>query len=226
MICALVFLTMTRPAHADVRFHYDSEPIPWNFTAINDWESSEIGSQYKPDFSIFFDVPDSWTHPTETTIFTIPTPTIRMWNESVKYTIEPNGEQALRIGTDGSILGWRFGYSLTPVFGPNADPRAVAMNTRYDIYSTNSMGSSCPCDNITLYLNGIAYQNGQPVPTDRILINYRDTNEWGNQWSVSPVSAVPEPHAYGMMLGGVGMIGWIAGRKRKLPVARRLFPAV
>jgi hypothetical protein len=140
-MCALIMLTMAHSAHADVRFHYDSAPIPWNFTAINDWEDSTIGSQYKPDFSIFFDAPDSWAHPAETTIFTIPTPSIRMWNESAKFTIEPNGDQLVMVDPAGSILAWRFGYSLTPIFGPNADPRAVAINNRYDIYSTNSMGS-------------------------------------------------------------------------------------
>jgi hypothetical protein len=214
-MCVLTMLTIMGAAHADVRFHYDSAPIPWNFTAINDWEYSDRGSQYKPDFSIFFDAPSSWAHPAETTIFTIPTPSIRMWNESAKFTIKPNGDQLVMVDPTGSILAWRFGYSLTPIFGPNADPRAVAINNRYDIYSTNSMGSSCPCDNITIYRNDVAFQNGRPVPTDRILINYRDTNIGGTQWSIGAVSAVPEPDTYGMMLGGVGMIGWLVRRKRK-----------
>lgn len=36
-----------------------------------------------------------------------------------------------------------------------------------------------------------------------------------NESAVPPVSAVPEPSTYAMLAGGLGLMGWIARRKRK-----------
>jgi hypothetical protein len=218
MSALVMSLTLSAPesALADIRFRYDSLPIPWNFTSINQLESSEIGSHYTPDFSIAFNAPDSWLHPGVTTIFDIPTPTVRAWNDKRQFTLEQNGEALIRIDPAGNIVGWRFVYTLSPVFTPTSNPLEVAINQSYNIYSTNSMGSSCPCDNFTVYRNDVIYDNGMPVPSDSLISNYRDLNYYRDNWSITPVSAVPEVHAGWMMAGGLGLIGLFArGRKAR-----------
>jgi hypothetical protein len=219
---AVVMLSVSQSVLADVRFRYDSLPIQWNFTSINRLESSEIGSEYTPDFSIAFNAPDSWLHPTETTIFDIPTPTVRAWDDTRQFTLEQNGDALIRIDPAGNIVGWRFVYTLSPIFTPASTPLEVAINQSYNIYSTNSMGSSCPCDNFTVYRNDVIYDNGTPVPNDSLISNYRDLNYYRNNWSITPVSAVPEVSAGWMMIGGLSLLGWFArGRKARLapPVA-------
>jgi hypothetical protein len=206
--------SVSSSALAEIRFRYDSLPIPWNFTSINQFESSEIGSEYTPDFSIAFNAPDSWLHPAETTIFDIPTPTVHAWNDNRQFTLAQNGDALIRIDPAGNIVGWRFVYTLSPVFTPTSDPLEVAINQGYNIYSTNSMGSSCPCDNFTVYRNDVVYDNGTPVPSDSLISNYRDLNYYRDNWSVTPVSAVPEVSAGWMMAGGLGLLGLFArGRK-------------
>jgi PEP-CTERM motif len=42
-------------------------------------------------------------------------------------------------------------------------------------------------------------------------------NELSGTTSVFAISAVPEPRTYALMLGGLGMVGWIARRHRAQP---------
>jgi len=209
------------PAHASYRFTYNSQPIPWNFSVQNDNDFIDIGSGDMPDFSLVFDAPNSWLHATEPTEFVMPTPTIRLWNETAHYTIIPNDGNAVAMTDNGQIFGWRFGFEFVPVFGPDADPLTVATNKIFSIYSTANMGASCPCDNVTISMNDVAMLNGQPVSNGSILINYRGVNQFAPTWTIAPVSAVPEPESMWMMFGGLSLLGWLTRRRDRNVLIRQ-----
>jgi hypothetical protein len=215
-----VSILMPPMASATVRFTYDGDPLPWNFSALNDSLFLDVGSTDMPDFSISFDGQDGWLHPAGTTIFTIPIPTVRLWSETRQYTMTPAGDALLMIDPDGSISGWRFGYEFSPIFTPDDNPAVVAANRSLFIFSTNSMGSSCPCDNFSIFENYIG--EGPAPDVGELVINYRDTNgNHGSPWSIAAVSAVPEPANYAMLMGGLGMLGVMASRRRRESPSRR-----
>jgi hypothetical protein len=212
--CAACLFGVVTPAHANYRFTYNSQPVDWNFSVRNYSEYIDVGSEDMPDFSLFFDVPDSWLQAGERTDFLMPAPTIRLWNETVKYTVIPQDGNVIVMYEHGDIWGWFFNFDLVPVFAPDADPLTVATNRAFSIGSASNI-ASCPCDNISISMNDIVWVDGKPVANGTIGINYRALNWFVQPWTITPISAVPEPDQLWMMLGGMGVLGWLARRKRR-----------
>jgi hypothetical protein len=212
--CAVCMFSVAAPVHATYRFTYNSQPIHWNFSVRNQDEYIDVGSEDMPDFSLFFDVPNSWLQTSERTEFMMPTPTIRMWNETVKYTVSPGTSNVVSMYDGDQIWGWLFNFDLVPVFAPDADPLTVATNRVFNVSSASNM-ASCPCDNISISMNDIAWVGGKPIANGTIGINYRALNSLAPTWTITPISAVPEPESIWMMASGLGLLGWLHRRKRR-----------
>lgn len=221
-------------ANATVRFTYESGPLTWLASVVNDQVFFDDGSSDTPFFSISFDAPDSWLTPGKRTEFSIPEPTVRIWNERRPYTLSSEfyAPATIVIDPDGSVSDWVLGYQVSPIFGANDSPSVIAENKHYEVYSAGT-GSFCACDHFDIVTNYVG-QGPNPVVGEMYKI-YTADNLNGPYWSVTqiadtpPISAVPEPASYGMMLGGLALFGVMGWRKRAAssrPMERRLGEAL
>ena len=115
----------------------------------------------------------------------------------------------MTVNSDGSIVAWAFNMLITEMDIPaNVTP----FDRRVNLLSAYGAGS-CNCDVFhlknTLYVErGYGYELLGPAE-----VTYRSANALEN-WTVAQVSAVPQPPVYTMMIGGLALIGWTAGRRR------------
>lgn len=206
------------PAWADTRFTYTSDPL--------DWESSKLygdpyvlGDDVSPVFTLSFILPGNWTALLSPATFFMPAaPQIGVTNYTDPYTFMPNASNKVTVGLNGEVTDWNFSYAFDPIVTPNTDPVEKLVNRRIKIFSKNGE-TTCDCDVLQERFNTATYLSGHvPFLIGPVEINYRDGTGPGN-WSVAAISAIPEPSTYGMLLGGLAMIGYAARRKPSKPHA-------
>ena len=228
-ICAGILLAtslLATAAHAKVQFTYNSNPIEFNFSQVDGEYNDFIGANEKPSFSISFVAPDNWLAPKEertdfsfTDFDVSATININEQDVGVTYTVTPwDTWNDISVLPDGSIFGWRFGFDVAPIFAVGTPAEIIHQNKSYSIYSAVNLGASCPCEAFDVYKNRMDVftlnRSLNPLVVGTISSHYQSVNE-NNNWVISPVSAVPEPETYAMMMGGLGLFGFMVNRKRK-----------
>jgi hypothetical protein len=213
---------MASAANATVRFTYQSNQLTWLASVVNDQLFFDDGSTDKPFFSISFDAPDSWLTPGKRTEFSIPEPTVSIWNDDRPHTVSTDSYMpaTIEIDADGSIYNWFFGYRVSPNFNPGDDPAVIAENKYYELVSTGEgSSSSCGgCDHFNIVTNYVG--QGPNAQQGELYKIYTDGPAYNSRWSVTEIagvpqiSAVPEPASYAMLMGGLGLFGVMGWRKR------------
>jgi hypothetical protein len=124
-----------------------------------------------------------------------------------------------------SVSGFDGDYSITPTWY-ETDSFAFILSPRYHSREDRLTDQHFYFyhDPITDYLetraNVWTYHVGNYLvlgPIETTWANYSNPG----QWTVTQVSVVPEPATYGMMLGGLALIGWQARRKRRSEADRK-----
>jgi hypothetical protein len=201
----------------ETRFTYTSDEIEWESSKLygND---DVIGDDVAPFFTVSFLLPGNWLDLSTPTTFTIPNqPDITLSNYTRPSTFAPNAINSVTVGQNGEVTNWNFSFAFDPVFIPSGNPLDDAVekliNSRAKIFSKYG-GALCDCDVVQMrYNTATILSGGHPFLIGPVEVNYRDANAQSN-WSLSLVSAVPEPSSYLMLLAGLALLGAWAKRER------------
>ncbi len=203
------------PAWADTRFTYTSDPIDWESSKLYG-DNYVIGDDVSPVFTLSFILTGNWTALASPATFFMPVaPQIGVSNYTDPYTFKPNAANKVTVGLNGEVTDWNFSYAFDPIVTPSTDPVEKLVNRRIKVFSKNG-DSTCDCDVIQERYNTATYLSGHvPFLIGPVEINYRDYRDAvePSNWTVAAISAVPEPSTYGMLLGGLAMMGYTARRK-------------
>ncbi|HEX2603118.1 MAG TPA: PEP-CTERM sorting domain-containing protein [Oxalicibacterium sp.] len=209
----------------ETRFTYTSDEIEWESSKLYG-DDYVIGDDVSPFFTVSFLLPGNWLDLTTPATFTIPNqPDITLSNYTRPSTFGPNAVNSVTVGQSGEVTHWNFSFAFDPVFVPTGNPLDDAVdklvNSRAKIFSKYG-GVLCDCDVVQMRFNtATILSGGHPFLIGPVEVNYRDANAPGN-WSLSLVSAVPEPSTYMMLLGGLALLGAFAKRERLLSRPRHI----
>ncbi|HTH45009.1 MAG TPA: PEP-CTERM sorting domain-containing protein [Oxalicibacterium sp.] len=210
-------------AAIDTRFTYTSDAIEWESSKLYG-DDYVLDNDVSPVFTVSFLLPGNWLTLSTPTTFTIPNqPDITLSNYTRPSTFGPNAINSVTVGQNGDVTHWNFSFAFDPVFVPTGNPLDDAVdklvNSRAKIFSKYGP-ALCDCDVVQMrYNTATILSGGHPFLIGPVEVNYRDGNLPSN-WSLSLVSAVPEPSTYLMMLGGLALLGALAKKQKRLPHAR------
>lgn len=210
---SIVFLCLNaHSAWADTRFTYTSDALDWESSKLYG-ENYVLGDDVSPVFTLSFILTGNWTALTSPATFFMPVaPQIGVSNYTDPYTFKPNAANKVTVGLNGEVTDWNFSYAFDPVVTSSTDPVEKLVNRRIKIFSANG-DATCDCDVLQDRFNVATYLTGQrPYLIGPAEINYRDA-AGPNNWTVAAISPVPEPSTYGMLLGGLAMMGYTTRRK-------------
>lgn len=155
------------------------------------------------------------------------------------FTLPPDTTNTYLTGNQGKFL--RYSFDLPAGFYDLAFTFEALVNDEYALYvndtvvamqaTTTQNNFVAPLPGFSMNAAGIATDTSgkleylltsgmQPLfhaGTNELTLFGTDTLLYGGISAISgTITAVPEPEAYGMMLAGLGLIGWMARRKKQL----------
>jgi len=125
----------------------------------------------------------------------------------------------------GALPRWSNANGLTgPLFATGTDDSGEAAGTQigsdFGLWTQN--GFSAPYGSLVGEIGGV-YKvlgtnfNGPAWASGTLNLYYWDSNNGDNtQFITAAVTTVPEPAGWAMMVGGIGVLGWIARRRRSV----------
>lgn len=123
----------------------------------------------------------------------------------------------------GALPRWSNADGLTgPLFATGSDDSGEAAGTQigsnFGLWSQN--GLNAPYGSLVGEIGGV-YKllgtsfNGPAWASGTLNLYYWDSNAGDNtQFITAAITAVPEPAGWAMMIGGMGLLGWTARRRR------------
>lgn len=205
--CAVAF---TAQAHAKTNlvYTYDSAPLDWQWATLYGVDDDTFGSFVTPVVSFSFTAPVSWlslTTPTTFTISKIQSVQVDFDVPYHDYFVDAGSGGTVTVGAGGTILGWDFDVGGHVGKWDIQDPKLLI---------SSAFGVGCNCDTLD-YSTNITYSphDGPPIVLGRGEAFYSGGSNI-NGWQYAMVSSVPEAPEYLMMASGLGLIGWLARRRR------------
>lgn len=126
----------------------------------------------------------------------------------------------------GALPRWSNANGLTgPLFATGSDESGQAPGTQIGAdFGTHTQGNlSAPfgtlvgqIDSGDFFAIGTSF-NGVAAASGTLRLFYWDSNSGDNTQSITAsvtVGAIPEPETYALMLAGLGLVGWVARRRR------------
>jgi hypothetical protein len=201
--CALAFTTQV-DAKTNLVYTYDSAPLDWQWSKLYGVDDDQFGSYTTPVVSFSFTAPTSWLSLTIPTTFTIPKINSVKVDFDVPYHtyfVDPGSGGTVTVGAGGSILDWDLDVGGHVSKWDISDPKLLI---------SSSLGSG---DTLDYSTNIIYLQHGEtPIILGRGEAFYSAAANAGG-WQFASVSSVPEVPEYLMMIGGLGLCGWLARRR-------------
>ena len=216
---SIVFLCLNaHSAWADTRFTYTSDALAWDSSKLYG-EDYVFSDDVSPVFTLSFILTGNWTALTSPATFFMPAaPKSGISNypellfSPFPYTLRPTAENKVTVGLNGEVTDWNFSYAFDPVVTSSTRPIDLLIDRRIKIFSANG-DTTCDCDVLQDRFNVATFLTGErPYLIGPAEINYRDAAGPSN-WTVAAISPVPEPSTYGMLLGGLAMMGYTTRRK-------------
>jgi hypothetical protein len=213
--CAVAFTTQAH-AKTNLVYTYDSAPLNWQWATLYGVDDDTFGSFVTPIVSFSFTAPTSWLSLTTPTTFTIPKINAVQVDFDLPYHdyfVDPGSGGTITVGAGGAILGWDFDVGGHVGKWDIQDPKLLI---------SSAFGVGCNCDTLN-YSTNITYSphDGPPIILGRGVAFYSGASNI-NGWQYAMVSSVPEVPEYLMMASGLGLIGWLARRRRTADGQSRL----
>jgi uncharacterized protein (TIGR03382 family) len=202
--CAMTFAAQAY-AKTNLVYTYDSAPLDWQWAKLYGVDDDTFGSFVSPIVSFSFTAPTSWlslTTPTTFSISKIQSPQLDFDQPYFNYFVNNGSGGTVTVGAGGAILGWDLDV------GGHVGKWVI--EDRQFQFSTTGGGT----DGLDFSTNIIYLQHGEtPIILGRGEAFYGGASN-ASGWQFASVSSVPEAPEYMMMVGGLGLLAWLARRRR------------
>lgn len=151
------------------------------------------------------------------------------------YWAAPDGAQSVDLNGYGSLaslsqsvsLSGAQPYKLSFLLSGNPDgppdPKTLDVSISGGVLAAQQASVAKPANIPSMTWTPFAYYF-TPATTGAYTLTFQSTsdaggagNHWGPALDNVMITAIPEPEAYAMMLAGLGLMGWVARRRRQSP---------